>query len=86
MKKMENNWQKEVRDNKIYLGKLIAISNNKVIDFAENYEILYQKKELINKEFSTYFVPKNPHAIRILTFKIRSLKQHEWEPLYTINF
>ncbi|MBM2817188.1 MAG: hypothetical protein HW421_3950 [Ignavibacteria bacterium] len=83
---MKNEWQKEMFKNHEYWGRIIAIADDKIIAVADNYNEIEEKALKITQNFSCYAVPKNPHAIRIRTFKVRSIKKHEWEPNYLIKF
>ncbi|MBM2813392.1 MAG: hypothetical protein HW421_154 [Ignavibacteria bacterium] len=83
---MKNQWQKEMFKNREYWGRIIAIADDKIIAVADDYDEIRQKAAKITQNYSCYTVPKNPHAIRILTFRVRSIKKHEWEPTYQISF
>ncbi|MDQ1265593.1 MAG: hypothetical protein QG635_744, partial [Bacteroidota bacterium] len=82
----KNNWQKEMFNNRQYWGRIIAISEDKIIAVADNYYEIRKKASEISDKYCFYSVPKNPQAIRIRTFKVKSIKKHEWEPAYTIRF
>ena len=83
---MKNEWQKEMRNNPVYWGKIIAIADDKIIAVADNYFEIDEKASKITTKFCCFSVPKNPHNYKILTFKVKSIKKHEWEPTYLVNF
>ena len=83
---MKNEWQKEMFKNREYWGKIIALADDKIIAVADNYDEIDEKALKITQNFSCFAVPKNPQAYRILTFKVRSIKKHEWKPVYIVNF
>jgi hypothetical protein len=82
---LKNDWQKEIYKHKEYWGKIIAISDGKIIAIADNYFEIDHKAMKITQKYGCFAVPKNPHSVRILTFKVRSIKKHEWEPLYPVK-
>ena len=83
---MNNDWQKELKNNPKYWGKVIAIVNEKIFDSADSYYEIDEKMKGKNLRFSTFHVPKQYDAYRILTFKIPSISRHDWKPYYPVNF
>ena len=83
---MKNEWQKEISHNSKYWGKVIAIVDDKIIDFADTYYEIDSRMKERNMKFVTFKVPKQYDSYRILTFKIKSITRHDWKPFYKINF
>ena len=65
---MNNDWQKELKDNPKYWGKIIAIVDEKIFDSADSYFEMDDKMKGKNLKFSTFHVPKQYDAYRILPF------------------
>jgi Aspartyl protease len=83
---MKNIWQYDIQTNPMYWGKVIAIVDYKIYDYADTYQEL--KARLKDKEinYSTFNVPKNMGMVRILSLRIRSLKNSLWIPTYPVFF
>jgi len=64
----KDNWQKEMFENPKYWGKVIAIKDDKIFDFADNYDVLFTKVKDKSLEISFYHVPKQLDLYRIMTF------------------
>ena len=78
-------WQREIYSNPNLMGKVIAIQDGKIIFEGATYQevIAHLGKE---QPYSLFKVPHNIFQIRILSFKIKSLKKHPWFPTYLIQF
>jgi hypothetical protein len=83
---MKNEWQKEIFKHREYWGRIVAIADDKIIAVADDYDEIRELASKITLKYGCYTVPKNPNEIRILTFKVRSLKKHDWAPNFPINF
>lgn len=62
---MKNIWQYDIQTNPMYWGKVIAIVDYKIYDYADTYQEL--KARLKDKEinYSTFNVPKNMGMVRV---------------------
>ena len=67
---MKNEWQREILSDSKYWGKVIAIVNDKIIDYADSYFEIDRKLKDKNINYSTFSVPKRYDSYRVLTFKI----------------
>jgi hypothetical protein len=65
---MKNIWQYDIQTNPIYGGKVIAIVDFKIFDYADTYEELIEKMKLTSVVYSVFHVPRNIEKIRILSF------------------
>jgi len=83
--KKTENWQKEIFSNKKLQGKIVAIVDEKIVAFANSYTELLKKVKHC-KSYSFYAVPHNINEVRILPIRIKSLKKHQWQPIYSIHF
>jgi hypothetical protein len=83
---MKNIWQYDIQTNPKYRGKIIAVVDYKIYDFADNYEELNERMKDKAVEYYTFHVPKNMGIVRILSFKIKSLKNNLWIPTYPVYF
>jgi len=83
---MKNEWQKEIFRNREYWGKIIAISDDKIIAVADDYNEIREKALKITKNFSCFTVPKRMDVYHIRPFRIKSIQRHEWIPSYQIGF
>jgi hypothetical protein len=79
-------WQKEIYENPQLLGKIIAIQNEKIVFIANTYKEVIAHFDQQNQSYSLFKVPKNCYHLRILSFRIKSLKKHPWLPTYPIKF
>ena len=68
-------WQHEILSNPKLKGKVIAIQDKKIICVGESYQDLLDKIPS-ETSYSLFKVPRNLDQIRILSFKIKSLKKH----------
>lgn len=83
---MKNEWQKEITHDPKYWGKVIAVVDDKIIDYADTYYEIDARMKERNLKFFTFKVPRQYDVYRILTFKIKSIARHDWKPFYPINF
>ncbi|MBM2814348.1 MAG: hypothetical protein HW421_1110 [Ignavibacteria bacterium] len=83
---MKTDWQKEIFDNRIYWGKIVAISGDKIVEIANNYQEMRDKMKNSGIEYFSHTVPKNPQQLRIMTLKIKSMRKDLWEPFYPVKF
>ncbi|MBM2814445.1 MAG: hypothetical protein HW421_1207 [Ignavibacteria bacterium] len=83
---MKDDWQREIFHNSKYWGKVIAIVDEKIVEYADSYNEIDEKMMQKNLTFSTFKVPKQYDAYRILTFKIKNISKHEWKPIYPVDF
>jgi predicted aspartyl protease len=83
---MKNEWQKEIFKNHEYWGKIIAISDDKIIAVADNYNEIIQKASKIKKDCIYFSAPRRPDLYRILPLKLKSMKLHEWYPVHSVKF
>lgn len=84
---MRYEYQHEIFNNPALWGKKIAISlEDKILAIADTYEELRQKMAEKGINYSTYAVPKDPRVIQIKTFRVKSIRKHDWRPLYFVNF
>jgi len=79
-------WQKEIYENPQLLGKVIAIQNEKIVFIANTYKEVVAHFDQKNQSYSLFKVPRNFYHLRILSFRINSLKKHPWLPTYPIKF
>jgi hypothetical protein len=84
--RMKNVWQYDIQTNPIYRGKIVAVVDYKIYDFADTYEELYERLKGKPVNYYTFQVPKNIGAVRILSLKIKSLKNNLWIPTYPVYF
>lgn len=66
---MKNVWQYDIQTNPIYRGKIVAVVDYKIYDFADTHEELYERLKDKSVNYYTFHVPKNIGEVRILTFK-----------------
>jgi hypothetical protein len=64
----KNYWQKEMFENQKYWGKIIAIKDEKIFNFAESYDEIFEKVKDNSFVISFYHVPKQLDLYRIMTF------------------
>ncbi len=83
---MKNIWQYDIQTNPIYKGKIIAVVDYKIYDFADSYEELAERLKDKSIQYYTFHVPKNIGSVRILSLKIKSLKNNLWIPTYPVYF
>ena len=84
---MKYDYQHEILKNPKLWGKIVAIStDDKIIEVADSYDELWEKMDKMGVEFSSYAVPKDPTAVHIRTFRVKSIKKHDWRPEYPVNF
>ncbi|MEN8221112.1 MAG: DUF5678 domain-containing protein, partial [Pseudomonadota bacterium] len=79
-------WQKEIYSNPQLLGKVIAIQEDKIVCSANTYREVIAHFNHKNGSYSLYKVPRNLYHLRVLSFRIKSLKRHPWIPTYPIRF
>jgi hypothetical protein len=79
-------WQKEIYSNPQLLGKVIAIQDGKIVFYANTYQEVTKHFDHKNDSYSLFKVPRNFNQLRILSFRIKSLKKHPWVPTYPIKF
>ncbi|MBM2813390.1 MAG: hypothetical protein HW421_152 [Ignavibacteria bacterium] len=82
----KSDWQKEIYKHREYWGKVIAISDNKIIETADSSLELYEKMKKTGIIYISHSVPTNPNLLRILTLRIKSMRQDLWEPFYPVKF
>lgn len=83
---MKNEWQKEIREHREYWGRIVAISDDKIIAVADDYSEIRKKAKEITNNFHCFTVPKRMDVYHIRTFRIKSVRSHEWTPYYQIGF
>jgi hypothetical protein len=83
---MKNEWQKEIFKHREYWGRIVAIADDKIIAVANSSKELYEKMENKGIKYVSHAVPANPFTLRILTFRIKSMRQDLWEPFYPVKF
>lgn len=83
---MKNIWQYDIQTNPIYKGKVIAVVDYKIYDFADTYDELLERLKDKPIQYYTFHVPKNMGAVRILSLRIKSLKNNLWIPTYPVYF
>ena len=69
----KTDWQREIYQNPKYLGKIIAITNNKFSCYSDTYRQVIKEMDKQKKPYSLFKVPENLWSFRLLTFKIKSL-------------
>lgn len=69
-------WQREIFVNPKYLGKVIAISNEKIVYCGKTYKEVIEVMDEEGLEYSLCKVPEKLWDFRVLKFKIKSLKKH----------
>ena len=79
-------WQKEIYSNPQLLGKVIAIHDEKIVFVASNYREAIAHFSKKNISYSLFKVPRNFYRLRVLSFRIKSLKRHPWVPTYPVKF
>lgn len=82
--RINTQWQRDIYSNPRLLGKVIAIDGDEIVFVADNY--LQAIEQLKDQPYSLFKVPRNFYSIRILSFKIKSLKKHPWFPTYPVKF
>jgi predicted aspartyl protease len=83
---MKNEWQKEIFRNKEYWGKIVAISDDKIIAAADNHKDVEEKASKITNKCFYFTAPQRPDLYRILPLRLKSMKLHEWYPSYPVKF
>lgn len=83
---MKNIWQYDIQTNPIYWGKVVAIVDNKIYDYANTGEELKARLEDKGLIYSSFHVPKSMGMVRILSLRIKSLKNSLWIPTYPVIF
>ncbi len=68
MKKSKKSWQEEIFINKSLSGKVVAICDEKIVESADSYFLLFKKIKNI-PSYRFFFVPENIDKYRILTLK-----------------
>ncbi|MEN8215417.1 MAG: DUF5678 domain-containing protein [Pseudomonadota bacterium] len=79
-------WQKELYSNPQLLGKVIAIRDDKIIFSANTYRDVIAHFNNKNGSYSLFKVPRNFYNLRLLSFRIKSLRRHLWIPTYPVKF
>jgi hypothetical protein len=73
----------------LYEGKIIAISNDRdIIAIADSYKSANEQALLKQRALDTvsfFSVPYNVRDLRIMTLRLRSLREDLWSPMYDVT-
>ncbi len=73
----------------LYEGKIIAISNDTdIIAIADSYKSANEQALLKHRTLDTisfFSVPYNVRDLRIMTLRLRSLREDLWSPMYDVT-
>ena len=87
---MSTNWQAETQTRPELQGKILTLYKDQIVYVGNSYDeaVDFAKAQpgFDSIHYSYYAVPVRKHEFRILTLKIRSLKQQNWEPLFPVDF
>jgi hypothetical protein len=71
---MNSQLQQEIYNHREYWGRILAISNDKIIAIDDDYNSIFEKAAKITKDFHCYTVPKRLDLYQIKTFRIKSMQ------------
>ena len=69
---MKSQWQKEIRENPKYWGRIVAISDDKIIDVDDDYTEIFNRVLKMSKDSHFYTVPKRMDVYHINPFRIKN--------------
>ncbi len=81
----KTNWQKDLFNRPELWGKVIVISEDKIIYWGNSYQDVIRKQGN-RRDYSMFKVPTNLDQFRLLSFKLKSLRKHYWLPTYPVTF